>query len=73
MKKRQYLVKAAPASPFLKLNEAAVFLNLTPKSLRIMVANGTIPCLTSKNGKSDRLTYLFSRQELERLANGSTN
>lgn len=73
MRKQKYTAIPANPRPFMKLNEAANFMGLTPKALRFLVKNGSIPCITSKNGKSDRSTYLFSRETLERLANGATN
>jgi len=55
----------------MRLNEAANFLGLTYRVLKTMAQRGDVPCRMAKNGKSERISYLFSRQELEQWANGS--
>ena len=71
MRKKEYYSKAAPVTPFMKMNEAMKFLGLTYRALKGMAERGEVPCRIAKNGKSNRNTYLFPRQELERWANSS--
>ena len=71
MHKRNYLIKAAPRRPFMRLNEAADYLKLSPRVLRVMAKAGDVPCQKCKNGPSERLTYFFSQSALDNWLNGN--
>ena len=71
MHKRNYLIKAAPKRPFMRLNEAADYLKLSPRVLRVMAKAGDVPCKSCKNGTSERLSYFFSQSALDNWLNGN--
>lgn len=50
---------------FMRLNEAAAYLKLSPRVLRVMAKAGDVPCQKCKNGPSERLTYFFSQSALD--------
>lgn len=54
-----------PRRRFMRLNEAAAYLKLSPRVLRVMAKAGDVPCQKCKNGPSERLTYFFSQSALD--------
>lgn len=71
MRKRKYIVKAAPKRPFMRLNEAAEYLGIAARVLRVMAKAGDVPCKSCKNGTSERLSYFFSQSALDNWLNGN--
>ena len=71
MRNRNYLVKAAPKRPFMRLNEAAEYLGIAPRVLRVMAKAGDFPCQVRKNGESERLSYFFTQSALDNWLNGN--
>ena len=55
----------------MRLNEAADYLKLSPRVLRVMAKAGEVPCKSCKNGTSERLTYFFSQSALDNWLNGN--